>query len=342
MSDLAALRTRLAAVPAPAVVDPPGLAALLDAEVAYLASDEAVASLAVDTYWPKWRTPWWSMLLLDELGATERVPARIVTAMVDGLAALPVHTFPLRDEDWPPGADRKRDASCHCAIGCMDRLLRACGVDVDRALPWIGAWFERYQMADGGYNCDETAYLVADECPSSMVGTVAPLEALTTRGPGVTADRAAGLLIARALRHGSPTRHNAEERVSAERWGQLCFPRFYFYDHLRGLSALVAWATAHGRTIPLAAIAETVDELLARAPDGVLRLGRAPVDEARTIAPDPTDATGAWVRRPADHWPLLDLVSRPGEVSPALTRQWTATRRGLLALIDRGAIESGP
>ena len=56
----------------------------------------------------------------------------------------------------PGGADPHRDVSCHCALGSIHQVLAACGVDVDRALPWIRPWFVRYQMADGGLNCDPT------------------------------------------------------------------------------------------------------------------------------------------------------------------------------------------
>ena len=328
--ELAALRDCLAAIPDAEPAEPAAVARAIDDEVAYLASDEAMASLARDTYWPKWRSPWWSMVLLDELGAAARIPGRAAAAMVAGLDALPLHTFPLRDEDWPAGADRARDASCHCALGCIDRVLVGCGVDVERALPWIAAWYPRYQLADGGYNCDELAYRVTDECPSSMVGTIAPLEAMTRRASSPVCDRAAAMVLGRALVRGSATRHNAEERVAAERWGELCFPRFYFYDTLRGLAAVVAWATAHGRTLPLAAVAPTVTALATRSPDGTLRV------ERRAIAGKAgwsCDATGAWVRQPTTTWPLLEAVSQPGAVSPALTRQWQATRQGLLAFV---------
>ena len=39
--------------------------------------------------------------------------------------------------------------------------------------------------------------------------------------------------------------------------------------------------------------------------------------------------------RPTTTWPLLDLVSQPGAVSPGLTRQWQATRRDLATLLAR-------
>jgi len=276
------------------------------------------------------------MLLLHELGLTERIPHRVVSAMVDSLAAMPLKIFPIHAEEWPPDADRRLASNCHCAIGCIDQLLAAKGVDVDHALPWFAPWYTRYQMADGGYNCDESAYLVTDECPSSMVGTVAPFEALLRRPPSDTCDRAAAFLIERQLVRGSSTRHNASERKSAESWGALCFPRFYFYDVLRGASALIHWASAHGRSLPERAIAPVIQGLVAQHPDGIVRLGRAAFEGKATFAQE----DGTWSRRPAFEGSLLTRVSRPGTASPALTRRWAETRQELLKLIDAGQLTS--
>jgi hypothetical protein len=333
--DRAELRACLTAIPDLDLAESAAVARSLDDEVAYLASEEALASLARDTYWPKWRSPWWSMVLLDELGAASRIPASTVAAMVQGLDALPLHTFPLREGDWPPHADRARHASCHCALGTIARVLTRCGVEVDRALPWIDPWFARYQLADGGYNCDESAYLVIEECPSSMVGTIAPLEAMTAGPASSTCDRAAAMVLGRALVHGSATRHNAEERAAARCWGEVCFPRFYFYDVLRGLAAAVAWALRHQRALPFAAVAPAVTALAARSADGVVRVERVAFADKSTWAPEPSAPLGPWVRRAATSWPLLEAVSQLGAPSPALTRQWRSARSGLLALIEQ-------
>jgi hypothetical protein len=92
--DAADLDAALAAVPERWPDDDPAIEPLIDAEVAALASAAAADSLARDTYWPKWDSPWWQMALLDELGRTDRIPTSAVTAMVAGLAALPSHGFP--------------------------------------------------------------------------------------------------------------------------------------------------------------------------------------------------------------------------------------------------------
>jgi len=326
------LRDTLRAIPD---VDVPTLAAL-DASVAYLGSDAALASLAADSYWPKWDSPWWHMMVLWELGEARRIPERTVRAMVAALDALPLHTFPLRPEDWPPGLDHARHASCHCALGSIDQVLTACGVDVDAELPWIRSWFERYQMRDGGLNCDERAYLVEDECPSSMVGTIAVFEAMLRRGPSAFVERGARFLVERELVRGSDTRHNAEEREAARQWPAPTFPRFYFYDVLRGATALVRWATAFQRSVPLRAIAPAASHLATIAGDGVVRVGRQAYAGKGTWT---RGADGEWFRSAdARTFPLLDAVSQVGAPSARLTAEWRATRRAIVELIDAGLV----
>jgi hypothetical protein len=333
----ARLRARVAGVPDPVVVD--DLAAGIADSVRYLGSDAALRSLAADLYWPKWDSPWWHMLALHELGEARQIPPRAVAKMVEQLDALPLKFFPLRPED-ARGVDPMRFGTCHCALGTMYQVLTACGVDVDAALPWLVPWFVRYQMADGGLNCDETAYLVTHECASSMVGTVAAFEAMllgaSTPAQQAFVDRAAGFLIGRRLVQGSATQHNAEERAAAAGWLAPCFPRVYFYDALRGLSALVRWAERGGRAIPVGAVAPVVEHLVAAFPDGVIRLQRegfASCPTSRTWTAD-----GVPGREPTTRFPLLDQASAIGRACATSTRQWAEARRALLGLIDAGRI----
>jgi hypothetical protein len=327
--DVSELRSRLIAIPS---VEVSAQLDGIEGSVAYLDSDAGLASIAEDSYWPKWDGPWWHMVLLWELGEARRIPARAVRAMVASLDALPMHTFPIRPGDMPAHLHPARHSSCHCALGSMDQVLAACGVDVDAELPWVRPWFERYQMRDGGLNCDETAYLVEDECPSSMVGTIAPFEALLRRGPSDAVDRAAHFMIERELVHGSATRHNAAERESAQRWLAPAFPRFYYYDVLRGATALVRWASTFARALPLHAIEPAFTHLATIASDGIVRIGRQAYAGLGTWrgAPD-----GTWHREPlARTFPLLDAVSRVGAPSARLTAEWRSTRTRLVELID--------
>jgi hypothetical protein len=173
-----------------------------------------------------------------------------------------------------------------------------------------------------------------------MVATIAPFEAMLARpptSPSDTAplDRAAAFLIERQLMNGSPSRHSAEERDAAPRWLLPCFPRFYFYDILRGLTALVRWAESRARPLPLDAVSGVISHLVTAFPDGVVHLQR------RAYAGTPTMALvdGTWVRgRPASTFPLLDTTSALGRPCPVLTRHYTAARRGLLRLAGSGRL----
>ena len=343
MTALDDLRRRLTDLPDPEIGPGPAVEPAIADSVRYLASDETERSIAADVYWPKWHSPWWHMLLLHELGEARRIPERAVARMVEALQAFPVKIFPIHPGELPAGADPSRDVQCHCALGCMAQILAACGRDVARDLPWFEPWFVRYQMADGGLSCDDAAYLVTGECPSSMVGTVAPLEATLLGRPAewsaeraAFVERAAGFLIERQLVLGSATAHNAAERAGQAAWRKPCFPRFYLYDVLRGLAALVRWAEITGGAVPLPAISPALDHLLGRFPNGAIRRQRLSYAGVGTWAREPT---GGWARRsPAFLFPLLEATSALGEPCPYLTRQWSATRRALVGLIDGGRI----
>jgi hypothetical protein len=336
MSDLGTL---LASLPDPTLDRRPEIDRAIAHSVEYLASDAAQRSLDADTYWPKWDSPWWHLLLLHELGEARRIPERAVAKMVEGLNALRVKIFPIRPEEVPSDTDPHRDLSCHCAIGSIYQVLAACGVDVDAALPWIRPWPLRYQMTDGGLNCDSDAYLQSGECASSMVGTVPLFEAMLERrertlGEERFVERASGFLIERKLTEGSRSVWNAAERDAAPSWLEPCFPRFYFYDVLRGLAALARWAEAGARSIPRQAVSGAIEHLVTAFPDGVVRPRRRAWAGKMTLAP----RDGKWAREPASTFPLLEVTSTLGEPSEALTRQWSATRRALLRVIDDGKL----
>jgi hypothetical protein len=336
------LRHRLLAIPDPQPAPGPAIEAAIARTVRYLAADAAQRSLDADVYWPKWDSPWWHMLLLHEIGEAQRIPERAVARMVERLDAFPLKIFPIQPGELPPGADPHRDVMCHCALGSMFQVLAAAGHDVSRALPWIAPWFARYQMADGGLSCDDAAYRVTGECPSSMVGTVAPFEAMLLGRPdawtaehAAFVERAAGFLIERRLMLGSHTAHNTEERDREPAWRAPCFPRFYFYDVLRGLDALARWAELTGCAVPLRAIAGAVDHLVATCGDGVVRRARLSYAGVGTWMA----SSAGWVRvESAFGFPLLDATSAVGEPCPYLTRQWTTARRAVLRLIDQGRV----
>jgi hypothetical protein len=269
---------------------------VIETSLAYLRSDAALASLARDVYQPKWDSPWWHALLLFELGAADRIPRPVIDAIAARLDAAPR----ALDAD-----DTQGFVPCHCALGCMAQVLDVHGV----VLPWVEDWLVGYQMADGGLNCDSSAYRITGECPSSMVGTVPALEAMLLGDPArwsparrAFVDRAARCVINRAFVRGSSTKQNAEERDAAPAWLLLAFPRFYFYDVLRGMAAVARWAELTGGVVPHDIWIDLPDELAVQ-----------------------RNALAA-LSRPTSRFALLDEVSRIGTRSEPLTSQWRATK----------------
>lgn len=304
----------------------PGLDGAIADSTRFLSTPEALASIAVDPYWPKWDSPWWHALALFEIGEARRIPEVAIRALVARVDAMPLHHFPIGPDDAPAGTRMWADFLCHCALGSIVQMGVACGLDMPRELPWIDAWFDRYQMADGGYTCDNDAYLVTHECGSSMVGTVPMLEALVALGrTGDTARRAAQFLIDRECRLGSTTTVNAEERDIAPKWPRPTFPRFYFYDTLRGLEALVAYARATSTTIPAHAVRHVVDEITAMFPDGNVRVLR----NAFTVHGSRDPHTGERTPAPAPMFALQRAIAERGAVSPYLTERWARVRAAL-------------
>ena len=151
---------------------PPARDNALHETIDFLASDAGVAAITADPYWPKWDGPWWRMTLLWELGLAERIPPRAVRAMVSTLHTHYLRRFPESEDDLPPGMDIYRQSACHCMIGTGFQVLHACGVRVDEELPWLREWILKYQLADGGWNCDNGV----TRC-SSFVSTLPPAEA---------------------------------------------------------------------------------------------------------------------------------------------------------------------
>jgi hypothetical protein len=310
-------------------------AAQMSRSVAYLGSAEALRSLEVNCYWPKWHAPWWHMLLLHEMGETTRIPEVAITHLIASIKRMPLQIFPIHAHELPDGVRLDLDTACHCELGNFYRVLTTWGVNVDKELPWIRPWFIKYQMPDGGLNCDSGAYRVTEEIASSMVGTIAAFEAILlhtrnswTQEEVAFLERAARFLMDRKLMLGSNSRHNAAERDAAPSWMQPCFPRFYFYDVLRGLNALVLWAEQTGKSLPAESIQPVVDHLHERYPDGAVRIERCAFAGKRTLA---QTASGEWSedRRPASIFPLLNAVSAVGEFSPYLSWQWQTIRRRL-------------
>ena len=312
-------------------------AAVLES-IDYLKSDKAIQSIEANPYWPKWNSPWWHMSVLWEMGLADRIPKATAQKMLSEVKRTHLPYF-FRDEA-PADKAPDQDSSCPCALGNIYQILSATELDVDEALPWVRSWFLKYQMPDGGLNCDEDAYQ-ADANASSIVGTIAPLEAILSAHT-LTAqeeqflDRGAQCLINRELRLGSSSKHNAEERLDEQDWLKLCFPRFYFYDVLRGLNFILKWATIRNRPLPWRAVATVIKYLETQSQDDQICIGRHSYEGVRTKIQ--SESRECNKRSPASHFPLMDQVSQIGAISPYLTRRWIDAKEQIGLLKSKGLL----
>ncbi len=128
-------------------------------------------------------------------------------------------------------------------------------------------------------------------------------------------------MIKRQLTLGSATRHNAAEQIAARQWHAPCFPRFYQYDILRGLDALLAWAKRANRDLPAGITDTLTGQIDRRFPNGTIKIERRFCEGHGTITRRP-DGTWDNTQQPALSFPLLDAVSVIGAASPYLSRQW--------------------
>lgn len=288
-----------------------------------LGSDAAIQSIKTHTYWPKWDSPWWHMSVLFEMGLAHQIPAQASNLMLSEVARTHLPIF--LNAEIPPILKEYEEIPCPCSLGNLYQILSAAGLDVDAALPWARAWFLRYQMPDGGLNCDPAAYHGEPDA-SSMVATIAALEAILSVRGELTIDeesfldKGAQFLIDRQLRLGSASQFNAEEKDDEEDWLKLCFPRFYFYDVLRGLSILLKWSDRRKRPLPKGAIKFVVQHLKSAVSQGQLNIERLSFEGARTRI---RSEAGDWNQRvPASSFSLLEQVSKLGQPSSFLSQQW--------------------
>lgn len=230
--------------------------AVIESSKRYLVSDSALKSIEIDPYWPKWNSPLWHMLVLWEIGQASQIPRSTVEALVDKINQHNLRFFPAKGEDVPFGTDPYRQIPCHCQLGNIYQLLSACQIDVDDKMSWLRPWFLKYQLSDGGLNCDETHY-ARENGKSSIVSTLPCLEAMLRSAQSHTQDelefldRGADYLI----KHRLIKRTNSEELMHP-RFAEFIFPRFYEYDVLRGLSFLTDWAVFRKKALPPEVVAD--------------------------------------------------------------------------------------
>lgn len=292
----------------------------IDDSVRYLCSIEASESMRRDPYWPKWHSPWWHMTLLYEMGLTKRIPIDAINLLIDSLNNHCLHFFPFTEEEVPEGFDPIRSVLCHCALGTAQRVLIDFGIDVEQKMPWIGKWFSRYQLGDGGFNCDESAYTKKGG-KSSMISTIHMIESLLALGSlnedQITClDKCVEYVLRRKLLYSI----SKGGQLMDPAWTELTFPRFYEYDVLRGLAAVLRTAVLRRRTIAFEAIEDGLQIVYSKLnSEKRLKVERQFFKNCTSLL----YLNGAWVRKqPVTEFQLLLAAGADGRPSEYLTRSW--------------------
>lgn len=298
----------------------------------YLESSAALQSIERDPYWPKWNSPWWHMSLLNELGVAEQIPKATISKMVQVLKTHYLPVFPIKAEEVPPNTDPYREIACLCAVGNMYQVLFNAWVDVDKELPWMREWFLRYQLSDGGLNCDEKVY--TNPTPkSSIVTTLACLEAVLfcrkgelTKNEIEFLNKGASYLVRQKL-----FRKVSTGEVIDKDWLEIRFPRFYEYDFLRGYYFLEKWRQQSGFSIP-DQLTDEVEDLVSKqmTSEGIV-LNRYNLFDRRSYNPN---SDSSWVWGDASEFELMKSVSYEGRLCPVLTAKWNEVKPKSATVIE--------
>ncbi len=215
-------------------------------------------------------------------------------------------------------------------------MAETCGpVDMQSRSPWIFEWFLRYQNADGGLNCEEAAYLKKPPT-SSVVSTVPCLEAMLRFSANEEftdfIDRGMKYLLDRGL-----FRARSDNRVIDQTWLTPAFPRFYFFDIVRGLKLTTSYSLKLGRKIRADQIIEAFQTVDAGLGASGFVQERSNCAGAKTRMPSSKGqpfATG----HTAGSFELLSLCDRVGEPNLWLTRQYVQVVKGLLRMLEDGLL----
>ncbi len=291
-----------------------------------LKSEASLASIRLDPYWPKWTSPWWKVILLHEVGYKHLIPRDFLDNFIEIIDAHYLHLFPLTKEEIPEGCDPYRGILCQCALGNMYKVLEECGFNVHFCLSWWFDWFNKYQLPDGGYNCEESAY--SGSLKSSFLSTIPMLEAMLVVFRK-TQDVAIKALLQKGanymLKHGLYKSTKGE--IIDEAWLQASFPRFYDYDILRGFSFIVEWAFQTKSELPADIVADCLDRIEGTiCQNGFIILGKNKISREGSLFY--SDEKWTW-KEQSESFTALDLFGQENDMSVPLTVKWYDTLKKL-------------
>jgi len=281
--------------------------------------DNAIESLKLDPYWPKWDSPWWKAILLYDAGYKHLIPIAFLKNLIRVIDDHYLHHFPLVAAEMPKDCDPYRQILCFCGLGNMYKVLEGCGFNVQAELPWWYDWLGRYQLPDGGYNCDESAYTSSRK--SSFQSTLPMLEAMLLVYQKTGNKQVKSLLDKGAeylLKH--EVYKSSVGKIIDEEWFQLSFPNYYDYDLLRGFSFLVEWADPSFTQLPKTLVDDCLQKIgKSLNANGCVIIGRNKILSEGSLFYEGSNWT--WSDK-SQLFPTLELFSRAGDVSVPLSLKW--------------------
>jgi hypothetical protein len=284
---------------------------LIKENIDYLSSEKAFRDIDNDPYWDKWCTPWWRINILFEMGLLELVPQKTLTILEEKINSHYIKFFPFVESEVPEGINPIKQIICHCQLGSIYKIFNQVNSSIN--FQWAREWFIKYQLNDGGLNCDESVY-TRENPKSSIVSTLPCLEAVLSikdlnEEEKDFLDKGAEYLINKKIFR------NSKDEIIDKNWLQAFFPRFYEFDILRGLSFLTEWALLRNKDLPIDSIYETLEILDSKIEDNLLKQG---------------DMYFLYYRQTNKLFPLLEYFNNSKNLGNIyLSKQWYKTIENL-------------
>lgn len=250
-----------------------------------LASEQASMMIERDVYWPKWDSPWWYFQLLEETDRLADVPVETFKELLVCADRQYLHLFPVKEGDAPEDVNGFTEVLCFCFLGSLMRLASKVDFDVFAWLPWAKDWIRRYQLPDGGYNCDEAVYTGSGK--GSLISTTVMLEGMLAYVKyagnydefGKNIERAVSYLLKHHIFMSSKG-----EPIEGTDWDKVIFPRFYEFDFSRGLEVVLDFVLQTGKKVRRNNMEKAIALLKQKIDAGVNHSEKQWMSEEKTIS----------------------------------------------------------
>lgn len=259
-------------------------AADLDEVRAAIESEKALLMIERDVYWPKWDSPWWYILLLEETSRLKEVPVALFKELLTCADRQFLKVFPVKESDRNGQINGVTDVMCFCFLGGLMRISAKLELDIFAYLPWAKDWIHRYQLPDGGYNCDELAYTSSGK--SSVQSTVLLLEGLIEYSRFAREDIFVPYMqkaVSYLLKH-QIYMTSAGKEIRDVDWDKIIFPRLNEYDFTRGLEAVFDFLLLTGKKIRGVAVEKALTLLNQKITAGIAHSEKQWLSDEKTVS----------------------------------------------------------